>query len=130
MKTISKITELFMVALFLCAFVPTFMFAQAVQSQSKLFVESHLNKIKQEITLTDDQEQGIRKILETFYVKRDHAQKQNSLNKEAILEKKSAQLYYLHQLDSILSEDQKHTLSEKVKLRTLNAEDKQNLKIQ
>ena len=83
MKTIKKFTGvLIMLFLFQAIVMPVKMLSQNEKSKNNDFVEVHLTKMKQSITLTSDQEREIRSILAELYTYRENTQKKKSVNSE------------------------------------------------
>lgn len=125
MKTIKKITGVLITLFFFQAIVmPVKMLSQNEKGKSNDFVEVHLAKMKQSITLTSDQEREIRVILSELYTERENTQKKKSVNNEKISEKKNSQLNYKSKLDNILTEEQKKILLEKTENKTANAQNR------
>ncbi|MEA4974534.1 MAG: hypothetical protein VB046_02245 [Paludibacter sp.] len=125
MKTIKKFTGvLIMLFLFQAIVMPVKMLSQNEKSKNNDFVEVHLTKMKQSITLTSDQEREIRSILAELYTSRENTQKKKSVNSEKILEKKNSLDNYKNKLDNILTEEQKKILFEKTENKTMNAQNR------
>lgn len=72
-------------------------------------VTVHLEKMKQEIHLTETQETEIRQLLENFYQKRQNAQKKNNKT-DNIEEKKRVNTEFKSALEKILTQEQQDTL--------------------
>lgn len=125
MKTIKKITGVLIILFFFQTVVmPAKMLSQNGKVSSNNFVEVHLAKMKQSITLTSEQELEIRGILSELYTERENTQKKKSVNSEKISEKKSSQVNYKTKLDNILTEEQKKILLEKTENKTANAQNR------
>ena len=70
------------------------------------FVEGHLNKLKTDVELTNEQEKEIIKLLEQFYKDRTQAEAKKAERKQMLNDKKSSYETYITALYSILTTEQ------------------------
>jgi len=90
----------------------------ANNTNNQAFAQEHLNRMKQDITLTTPQEAQIRALLIQLYNDREQIQKQQGkTNKQKIGEKRPVQDAFNQNLNAILTPAQQQTLQQKAKER-------------